>query len=259
LSVRGGGIGSGLAIIDCANFTGDDLLGQDIWYRLSSHPTDDAIHGFFLVRSHNFLLRRAQARDLGGSSSSNASYAVSRGFGITGCTGFRLVQSEVNRVGQGIDLSGSDGNRDFEILGGLAEDCESFGFKFANSAQDGVIKNATARRVGIAGFVVSGQVEKGNSLQSHSIRIEDCLTEEVTGSRPGGTFGFGTLSAPAIDPSYPRNVVFDRCVARSKSPNGRMDCGFRNDVPARLTQGQPNQARQCHAEGWRRQAFCGFE
>jgi hypothetical protein len=76
--------------------------------------------------------------------------------------------------------------------------------------------------------------------------------------RPGGSFGFGVLSNPRLDPTYPRAIVFQRCRVRTVLATSRMEYGFRNDVPARLTAGKPNRAEECIAEGWRRQAFYGF-
>lgn len=226
--------------------------------RPRSHPNDDAIHGIFLVRSRNFVLRRARARNLGGSDVSSSSYAVSRGIGITGCSSFRLIDPEVRQVGQGVDVSGSDGNQNFHVVGGLAEDCESYGFKFANSAHDGIVERATARRVGLGGFVVSGQSQRGNPRRSYSVTRKDCLTEEVTGTRPGGSFGFGILANPKLDPSYPRTVVFEHCIARSVLASSRMEFGFRNEVSAHFTEGQPNRVVHCQAKGWRKQEFYGF-
>ena len=49
------------------DFTGDDLMAHDIWYRLPEHPGDDAIHGMYLLRSRNFTLTRGQTHNLGGS------------------------------------------------------------------------------------------------------------------------------------------------------------------------------------------------
>ena len=258
VSVRGGGIGSGLAIINCVDFTGDDLMAHDIWYRLPEHPGDDAIHGMYLLRSRNFTLTRGQAHNLGGSDGATDSYRVTRGFGIAGCSAFRLIDPEVKRIGQGIDISGSDGNHDFSITGGLAEDCESWGFKFANSAHHGTIEGATARRVGLGGFVVSGETERGNPHQSYSITMRRCVVQEVLGSHRGASFGFGVMAVRRIDPSYPRDILFRDCAARTVLPTSRMEFGFRNDVPAPLTKGKPNQAIDCHAEGWRQQEFHGF-
>lgn len=258
VSVRGGGIGSGFAFIQSSGFTVDDVKAYDTKYRLPQHPTDDAIHGLLFIRCSQFTVTRGQAYDLGGSDGVTDSLRYTRGFGISACRDFRLIGPEVKRVGQGVDISGSDGNRDFRIMGGLAEDCDSWGFKFANSASYGSIENAIARRPGLGGFVVSGQSEQGNSRQSHTIAMARCRTEEVLGSHPGGSFGFGILSVPRIDRSYPRAVVFRDCVAITAERDHRMEYGFRNDVPAAMTEGSPNRAIDCRADGWRRAAFTGF-
>jgi hypothetical protein len=254
----GGGIGSGLAFIDCSHFTLTNLQVHNLWYRLQKHPDDDAIQGMFFARCSDFTLQGSGASDIGGTDGVTNTNHNNRGIAITGCSDFRLIGPQVTRVGQGIDISGSLGNRNFSVTQGVATNCHSWGFKFANSAIDGDVSGTVARRCGLGGFVVSGPHSAGTP-KSQSIKISDCQAEDVLGTMAGGSFGFGILGKNASDPTYPRDVLFLRCAARTQPSVGRMEYGFWNEIPARLTGNRPNRAVDCIATGWRRAAVSGFE
>ena len=136
---------------------------------------------------------------------------------------------------------------DFTVDGGTAEDCETWGFKCANTAQRGRINNTISRRCGIGGFVASGPFEP-STTPTMDVTFDGCTAEDVLGNyKKAGSFGFGILKQKA-DPTYPRNVTFRSCVARAVS--SRMDYGYRNDVPAALTEGMPNRLVDCQATGY---------
>jgi hypothetical protein len=255
VQVFGGGIGSGLAFIDCSHFTATNLHAHNLWYRLNKHPDDDAIQGISFVRCKDFTLVGGRASNIGGTDGVTNTNHNNRGIAISGCSEFRLVSPDLTKVGQGVDISGSLGNQNFSITNGLATDCYSVGFKFANSAIHGEISGSTTRRCGLFGFVVSGPHSPGTP-KSHAMRISDCRVEDVLGTMPGTSFGFGVLGKHASDPTYPRDVVFHRCTARTQK--GRMEFGFWNEIPARVTANEPNRAIECNATGWRRAEFSGF-
>lgn len=256
--VWGGGIGSAVALVRCSDFAVNDCDIHDLWYRLDKHPVDDAIHGLFASTCRNFTITNARVRDIGGTGGANKTHDNNRGFGITGCSDFQIVEADIRRVGQGIDLSGSSSNKDFRISKSVAEDCHSWAFKFANGPRDGIVEDSIARRSGLGGFVVSAQGESNSPYQALSIAFSKCLADEVTGQHRGTSFGFGVLRQKP-SPSYPRDIAFRSCVASTKHSSSRMDYGFFNDVPNRLTEGRPNKVIDCHSIGSRKGDFYGFD
>lgn len=255
VEISGGGIGSGLAVIDSSDFVISDAHSHDIWYRLDKLPEDDAIQALFLVRCSNFKMQSCKASDIGGSVGLTASHDENRGFALSGCRNFVITGAEVRRLGQGIDITGSDGNSDFRIEGGIAEDCATYGFKFANTAQRGLIVATVARRCGIGGFIASGPAEP-KIPPEHDLTFDRCRAEDVLGNyRKNGGFGFGILKQK-VDPTYPRGVIFRNCIARVS--HGHMDYGFRNDVPSAVTDGMPNRLIECEATGYAKGFQLGF-
>ncbi|QZO00077.1 hypothetical protein [Chenggangzhangella methanolivorans] len=258
LAVGGGGIGSGIAFLYCDNFTADDVSASDMRYRLDEHPKDDAIQGIWMARCSKFKLRHAKASDIGGTDKRWAVFDNNRGLAVAGCNDFSVEDLDVRRVGQAVDFSGSGANERFRVIRGVAEDCYSWGFKFANSSITGEVVDAVSRRCGIGGFVITGPGDASNPLTG-DVRFLRCLAEDVVGSHPNpsASYGFAT-DARQIARSYPRGVIFEECVARAGDLHCCMRVGFRNDVPVEMAEDRPNRAIRCRVEGPIEIPYMGF-
>jgi len=257
LEVFGGGIGSGVALIDCAGFSAKDVTVHDFHYDLAEHPDDDCMHGVFLARCTDFEFDNAHIHDLSGTAQGTTTHNNNRGFGISGCRRFKFLAPKIARLGQGLDFSGSLGNSTFEIHDGQAEDCFTYGFKFVHATSAGKVVNTVARRCGIGGFVTKAS-QFHDLPPTQSILFDSCQSLDVLGNYASGrSYGFGIMKAPDA-PGYPRDLVFQNCVARSTDPDASMKFGFLCDVPRDTTGNRPNRVVNCSVEGATEADYQGF-
>lgn len=254
--VSGGGIGTGLVIVQSQGFTVTDARVCNIHYRLHARPTDDMLQGIWINRSSGFDLVRPVVFDLGGQDDQGFSRDNNRAIAISGSRNFQVHDLDVSQCGQGLDVTGAKGNFDFQIIGGHAADCFSWGFKFANSAERARLTGALAERCGLGGFVVGGRSKLADP-PPEDIEIADCRAVDcgAQGS-PHTTFGFGVLRNRP-DPDYPRKVHFVRCVAIDQRNPPGMKWGFFCDMPT--PPDQRNTVQQCTSQGAAVADFKGFD
>jgi hypothetical protein len=258
IAVTGGGIGCGISINNCEDFKATRVQASDIQYRLPRHPDNDAIQGLYFYNSSRFICEHSSARNLGGTDGITHVHDNGRGFAFGGCSNFNIEECEAHYVGQGMDLTGTTGNRFFRLSRNSVNDCATWGIKCANSAQDGLIENSHAARCGIGGFVVSGPTEAMNPRPVR-ITFKRCTVSNTLDLRPNTTsFGFGVTSVPTIDPTFPRDIHFLDCVAAGRAGFSHMEYGFLNDIAASKTEGHPNSVRNCKAAGYATAPFVGF-
>ena len=231
VKVRGGGIGTGLVIEQCQSFQAAGVQVSAIHYRLRQRPTDDMLQGIWINRSTSFQLIGPVVSDLGGQDSQGFSRDNNRAIAISGCSGFQVRGAQVSQCGQGVDVTGQEGDHDFEITGAHASDCYSWGIKLANSAQRATVSRCLAERCGLGGFVVGGPTKPNNPLPQ-DIAFTDCQALDC--GTPGWDhtmFGFGVLKA-RLRPDYPRKVHFVRCTAIDRRNPAGMRWGFFNEIEA---------------------------
>lgn len=255
VQVSGGGVGTGLVINQCRRFTASDLQVSAIRYRRRQRPDDDILQGMWINRCSDFDMVRPRVTDLGGQDALGFSRDNNRAIALGGSRRFRIQDLEVSDCGQGLDVTGSEGNREFVILRGRARSCWTWGFKFANSAQLGCVTDAAAQDCGLGGFVVSGRSELTDphpqAIEIIDCRAVDCGRPEL----PNTTFGFGVLRARP-DPDYPRRVRFVRCEAADLRARAGMKWGFFNEISA---EGEDrNLAQDCTSFGASVAPFFGF-
>ncbi len=246
VAVSGGGIGTGLVIGRCEEFTVTDARASGIHYRLRQRPRDDMLQGIWIHLSSRFQLVRPVVSDLGGQDDQGFSRDNNRAIAISGSSAFRIVDLRVSDCGQGLDVTGSDGDHDFEVVGGHASDCWTWGFKFANSAFRGKVSGALAERCGLGGFVVSARSELTNpppgDIEIADCRAIDCGRQNMQGT----TFGFGLLHT-TVEDDYPRRVRFLRCHAEDRRHPPGMKWGFFNEI--RTPPGDEDTLQDCTQSG----------
>lgn len=256
--IAGGGCGTNLNIEQCCAFAVSDILVENMVGVAKTMPADDVMQGVMVLQSRDFRIIRPRIRSLMLKIGDRDVADQSRALAIGGCMQFEIVDVDIRSVGQGLDITGGDGNQHFKVIRGHARDCGTWGFKFANTASNGVITRAFAENCGLGGFVASGPVEKIAHAATHSLTFRECRAEGILGSwRVAGTFGFGIMNDPKISPEYPRAIHFERCKAIG-GDRGRMMVGFRNDLP-KLRDADRNRVAACSAAQYTERAFAGFE
>ncbi len=238
VEVWGDDKGSGFVVWQASNFNVVRLHVHHIRYA-GADPGDDRVQGFWFSDCSEFTVLSPKVHDLGGPSTTKWSRN-----GIGGCTNFSLVDAQVWNMDQGIDLTGSAGNRNFRILGGSARDCYSVGFKFANSAYGGMVVGATTERCDLYGFFAAGPAEANLPVKTGDITFVDCLALD-TGSaghwagtnviRPAG---FAVEVNDFDQAISPLGIRFVNCTALDRQTVPTMKYGFVNEVAASSVTGR---------------------
>ena len=249
VEVYGNDLGTGFSVQSATDFIAKDILVHDINYVLGSNPGDDRVQGIWINNCSEFELRGAVARNLGGNFGAGQTTQWSRGITIAGCANFLVNGHIITDVDQGLDLTGSVGNRDFDISNGFTFNCRSWGHKFANSAYRGQVNNCHARSCGYAGFVVNGPSEV-ISVTPGDIDFNNCSAYNT------GSNGVWTANNPAgflilvgsEQTTEPTGIRFIGCRAIDKQGSPTMVNGFRNQTPT-PADGAYNECIDCHVEG----------
>ena len=223
--------GSGFVVSGASTFDVVRLHVHDIKYL--STPTAEVVQGFWFNDCLDFRVIAPRVHDLG-SVSGTAQFSRNA---FAGCKKFSLIDALVWNVDQGIDFTGSSGNRNFRVLGGSARDCYTVGFKFANSAR-GVVTGATTERCALYGFVASGPSEAALTIKTCDITFVDCLALDAgsTGLFVGtGAFrpaGFAVEKGTQDQTISPLGIRFVNCTAMDRQATKTMKYGFVSDVLA---------------------------
>lgn len=225
VTVTNGGPIIGLTIVDASIFELENVWVRDFTYDLDPPPEDDCIVGIGLIRCTAFSIIGGGVSKLVGAEGQPQPTRFTRGYALTGCSTFKMVGQLVDHVDQGIDITGSAGSYDFEVIGANVTDCTSNGIKLANSCHDAVVSSCLATRCGVASFMVSGMsaldIVPADYVQN--IRVENCQAREA-----GGYAAFQVLKNDTLDDTYPRNVVIANCTAGPTVDE--MHYGFQNTV-----------------------------
>jgi hypothetical protein len=251
VEVWGDDKGSGFVVFEASSFDVVRLHVHDIKYSLKSDPGDDRVQGFWFSACSDFRVIAPKVHDLGGDYGSGRTTRWSRN-GVGGCSNFSLIDAQVWNVDQAIDLTGSDGNRNFRVLGGSARDCYSVGFKLSNSARGGVVVGATTERCDLYGFFAAGPSEPNLKIKTGDITFIDCLALDtgsarrwIGGIRPAGF----AVEVSDFDQSLsPLGVRFVNCTALDRQSPPTMKYGFVNEVGA-PSDGRYNECINCVSIG----------
>jgi hypothetical protein len=252
IEVSGQGKNSLIAIWATSKSVYENLTARDAHFD-DPQADDDVMQGIWLYRNTDCMLRNAVASDLTG----NASYVGvpfanlrTRGIVLGGNALIRIVNPTVHNVDQGIDLTGSDGNRDCVISGGRSTDCGSVGVKLANSAVRCTVISHVAQRCGMYGYMASGPAEANLPFKTRDCEFVDCTSIDA---------GYNRISFP--DPSgfivrhgdydfdYPKRIRFIRCRAIDQQYAKTMKYGFFTDVIERSSSSPENVLIDCISQG----------
>ncbi|UTW44667.1 hypothetical protein KFE80_09705 [bacterium SCSIO 12696] len=249
VSVTGDGIGSGIRVVDSDNVELNGGLIHDMKFS-SETPLDasgehERLQGILVQRSTNVRILGTKIERLHSTDDGGVTYLPFQTDGITvsGTDGLFILSVAVESVGEGIDLTGNltipggsglVGNRNFEIAHSSVFDAHSWGFKFANTARHGLVRDSTAVRSGYAGFVFSGP-SNSNTIgaeATQNIIADNCLAKDTgyNSSWPAA-YGFLVLKNDNFFSSYPKKIVIRNSVAKDDQAIPTMNYGFFSQNP----------------------------
>lgn len=222
---------------------------------------DDLMQGIWLSRNVDLVLKSPRVANLTG----NASYVGqklanlrTRGITLGGNVRVTVIDAQVRNVDQGIDLTGSEGNRDCAVLGGHTFECGSVGVKLANSAVRCRVEGHIAERAGMYAFLASGPAEAGLPFKTQDCDFIRCTAIDA---------GYNRISYPNpsgfqvrmgdYDRQLPSGIRFIGCRAIDRQAVKTMKYGFYSDVPPRPPGRRPNALIDCISEGHRDAARFG--
>jgi hypothetical protein len=213
--------------------------------------TDDVLQGIFLCRNSDCMVQSPRVFNLSGNASLHFPARFTRGLVLCGNTNVSIADADIANVDQGIDLTGSDGNRQCEVLRARVYQCNSVGVKLANSAVDCRVIESVAERCGLMGFFASGPAEDDLLYKTQDCAFIRCMSYEP------GYNGFSD-SAPCagfrvernrFDPEYPMGIRLIQCHAADRQSKRTMEYGFYDDVRPNSKAGRPNELIDCTSSG----------
>lgn len=223
--------GNGIAVLDATDFDIIRPYVHDIKGGTSAHAEieDDVVQGIYL-RGSRWRLTNPRVEDLTSQWSGHAEWnRFTRGIAVSGSDDFDIESPIVERVDQGIDLTGDMNPKRWAISNGKLSYCLTYGYKAANSPKYGGYVNCVAYRTGIAGFVASAP----SSVSTHQTsKIEYIACRAIaTGYNPAivaTIAGFRVQNSSAYT-DCPRSLRYIGCSADDDG-EGNMDYGFHSEV-----------------------------
>lgn len=233
VEVFGDGKANGIVIWDTRSSLYDRLFVRDMGFD-DATADDDVMQGIWLYRNMDCILRKPRVSNLFG----NARYAGvqfpnlrTRGITLAGNLRVEIEDPYVRDVDQGIDLTGSDGNRQCTVRGGHSFQCASVGVKLANSAVECRVIGHTAERIGMYAFLASGPAETNLPYKTQDCDFIDCTALDVgyNGISHPTPAGFEILKGD-FDADHPKGIRFIHCRAVDRQARKTMKYGFFSNV-----------------------------
>lgn len=229
VEVTGHGKGVGIYLLNVKNPKMRGLHVHDMRFSAASNPGTEQLFGIWLNNCAGFEFSPTVDR-IESEISGVARPVQTDGVCISGCTDFKIKDPMISFCGEGIDLTGSLGNRKFEIIGGVLSDIDAFALKLANSASRATIHGVTFLRAGWSGFIASGPGAPGIP-RCEDIDVIQCKAID-TGSNgrwaSQNVAGYSVMQSN-IDTTYPQGVRLISCTAQDTQAVRTMKYGARND------------------------------
>lgn len=235
VSVTGHGYGAGIWIADSDFVTLTNSKIYDMRWSTAVSPRYEQLAGIWAVRTKNLNIFSASIRNLLSETGDNVYRAwQTDGITLSDTINTTISNALVENVGEGIDFTGSNANRQFKVLNSVVNNADSWAFKFANTAVDGYIENSTSNNAGFGGFVVSGPTEPNLASKSSDITFYNCKAMN-TGLNPlnrwnaFSTSGFFIMQG-SYDIDYPKHIrIINSSAVGTSSPLTKF--GFFSQLP----------------------------
>ena len=229
--VTGKGGGSGIQIRYSKRVTVVDCIVRD---RIADGPiTNDSQNGFCFTDNANFEVLGCSVYNLRNRLNGSLENKWTRGFLFAQCRDFTVSACNSIDNDQGFDFSGStnpSGNARFTVSGCNATNNGTFGFKFANAAQDGLVTGCIVSNVGNAGFVCSSNSSLPEQDRTQRMTFVGC---KVVNSLNNGWSGFSSVGFYVDDDGtgYPKDVKFESCAVIDNQDSPTTQSGFATSIP----------------------------
>ena len=234
--VTGNGCGSGIQVRYSKRVTVVDCIVRDrIAGSLPADPIDnDSQNGFCFTGNANFEVIGCSVYNLRSRLNGNLENKWTRGFLFTECRDFTVSACNSIDNDQGFDFSGGNdpsGNARFTVSGCNATNNGTFGFKFANATQDGLVTGCIVSNVGNTGFVCSGNSSLPEQDRTQRMTFVGC---KVVNSLNNGWSSYTSAGFYVDDDGtgYPRDIKFDSCSVIDNQNTATTQFGFSTSVPA---------------------------
>lgn len=248
----GHGMNSLVAIWNTSKSNYDNIKVRDGTFS-DAAAADDVMQGLWLNVNTDCTVKGPVISNLTG----NALYSGSpfanlrtRGIAMSGNVRVSVIDPKINNVEQGIDITGSAGNRECTVLGGHFYECGSVGVKLANSAVNCKVIGVTVERVGMYGFLAAGPAEASLPYKTMDCEFIDCKALDVgyNGISLVNKAGFEVLVGD-FDLTYPKGIRFINCIANDRQTVKTMKYGFYNNVAYDNAVDKPNKLINPRSEG----------
>lgn len=263
VTATGNGKLSYVGFWNCTDSLFDNVKVHDGLFN-DAAAVDDVVQGIWLNTCTNCTLAHPKVHSLTGNAKYPAgvgpTYAElrTRGIVLNGCVGVTIVAPSLRNVDQGIDVTGSAGNRKIVILGGRSYEMASVGVKLANSAVDCRVIGHIAEKCGFHAFLASGPAEAGLTYKTMDCDFLGC--EAINTGWNGIAFadksGF-MIRAGDFDADFPKGIRFINCVSKDDQGVPTTKYGFYNEGIA-YSAGKPNEVINGRSIGHTNNAEAGF-
>lgn len=248
ITATGNGFRSYIAIWNTFDSVYDNLYVRDCTYDMPS-ATDDIVQGIWLYRNTGCSLSFPRAVNLSGNASGGFPVRFTRGIILGGNYNCSIIDARVRNVDQGIDISGSDGNRRISIIGGRLYQCTTIGVKLANSAVDCEVIGVIAERIGQYAFGAGGPAEAALPNKTRNCDFIGCTAIDVGwNSFPQAHRAFD-MHIGDFDIEFPLGIRVIDCKAIDRQTVKTMDIGYYNNVLFSSSQNQINTVTNFYCEG----------
>lgn len=239
--VTGNGCGAGIHIRHAKNFTVDSCMVYDRISGSSPDPTNDSQNGIEFVNCNRFTVANSTVNSLRTQLVGVPTVRWTRGFLFAEAVDFTITGCSASYVDQGFDFSGGYepatnylGNRRFTISGCVANNCATFGFKFANATHNGLVSSCIANNTGSIGFVFSPAVWVSGiePYLTQNIDVVGCKVVNTLGTGYSGSnsTGFRIMAGTGGSLTYPRGIRFKQCSVVDEQGVATTVGGFASDV-----------------------------
>ncbi|MEN1785645.1 MAG: right-handed parallel beta-helix repeat-containing protein [Bacteroidota bacterium] len=231
--ITGHGIGTAISFIDVQNATLTNANIQDMGWTNQNHNKEQ-LFGIWFQRVKNVQITNTTIKDLYEiQTDGNKRFVETDGITFSHSSSFKIKDSYIENVSEGIDLTGSDGNTGFELTNVQVRNANAFGIKMANSAYNGNIYNCNVYDAGYAGFVFSGPSEPNLPYKIRDIGVYNCNAYNSGSNKNWENYsvsGFLILEGAYDKNQYPMDIRFYNCTSTDNQNTATTKFGFFNQV-----------------------------
>lgn len=261
--VSGDGPGTGINVaLNCDYARLVRCYVHDMRWQHGTDPGTEQIIGIWIQNSNYTSLLQCRTLNLTGQIAAGAFRAYQTdGIDHSTTVGATVIGCTSTNVGEGFDTSSSGVNQMLEFVGCRAVACDSWGFKFANTAGPCAITACIAYQCGLGGFLAAGPSSAGLP-RCGNITFTNCIAQD-TGSNGNWSASLisGFWAARSTFNTYlPDGVFFHGCRALDTQGSPTMKYGFQCDVGYVVGSSRDrNKCVDCYSFGHTLLAVTGFQ